>query len=119
MRSINLRKGISALECLEEIKKVFFPSDETRENYKFQLADFTCKPIDLQDTFSPEDYKRQYNLHSPRLFILYRLIQGVSKKTQPLNIHFVFKHDRFVCSVVSCTIISLADMTTVLAVQYD
>ena len=70
LRSINLKKGASALECLEEIKKVFFPNDQTRANYEFQLADFMSKPIQLQDTFSPEDYKSQYNLHTPRLFLL-------------------------------------------------
>jgi hypothetical protein len=70
LRSINLKKGASALECLEEIKKVFFPSDETRDNYEFQLADFMSKPIHLPNMFSPEDYKSQYNLHTPRLFLL-------------------------------------------------
>ena len=70
VRTIHMKKDASALECLEEIKNIFFPEDETRDKLEFQLADFMSKPIDLSDKFSPEEYKSRYNLHTPRLFLL-------------------------------------------------
>ena len=64
------------------VKKIFFPDDQTtsKENLEFQLADFQCKPINLQDIFSPEDYKNKYNLHRPRLFLLMKERECISSE---------------------------------------
>ena len=53
---------------------------QAKKTLNFKLADFQCKPINLQDIFSPEDYKNKYNLHTPRLFLLTKERECISSE---------------------------------------
>ena len=51
------------------------------DEMEFTLADFKCQKINMGDNFSPESYKKENRLSSPRLFLLTRNIELLSEES--------------------------------------
>lgn len=76
VRTVDLPRDATANDCLLELKGTFFPNGLSpvgnADDMEFTLADFKCQKINMGDNFSPESYKKENRLHTPRLFLFSR-----------------------------------------------
>ncbi|KAJ7389503.1 hypothetical protein OS493_031156 [Desmophyllum pertusum] len=74
--TLDISRKASANDCLFELKNTFFPNGKSlvgnADDMEFVLADFQLQKISMSADFSPERYKAENRLQSPRLFLFSR-----------------------------------------------